>query len=335
MINTAPEYLAVLLEGCRQKLRDADSMVRLAGLARLMSEDINPSSLLDEIRLCLEDPDESVRQLAVSVLPRVGEGAVDPLLSATRTPQPLQVRIAAVAALGRMKAEARPAIGSLIECLGHEEQSMRSNAILSLSQIGEPTVPQLLACLGSESENVQIGAIDALGWMGAPAMAAVGSMKAALPERSFPVQVAGYAALVKISGDVTEGLPMLLAQLGHQDASVRRICIERLGELRETAVSAFPSILSCLQDQSGEVRAAAALALVRIKAQCAEALEMLIPLLTDAHPEARFKAALALATIGPTAQTALPALNTLKTDPDECIAGIAAAAIRSIEGRNT
>ena len=93
--------------------------------------------------------------------------------------------------------------------------------------------------------------------------------------------------------------------------------------------------MSCLQDQSGEVRAAAALALVRIKAQCAEAIEMLIPLLTDAHPEARFKAALALATIGPTAQTALPALNTLKTDPDECIAGIAAAAIRSIEGRNT
>ena len=166
-------------------------------------------------------------------------------------------------------------------------------------------------------------------------MAAVGSMKAALSERSLRVQMAGYAALVKITGDVTEGLPMLLAQLGHREASVRRISIERLGELREMAASAFSSILPCLQDQSGEVRAAAALALVRIKAQCAEAVEMLIPLLSDAHPETRFNTALALATIGPAAQTAMPSLNTLTADPDQHIAEIAAAAIRSINGRNT
>ncbi len=335
MINTAPANLDLLLEGCRQQLRDAHSLVRLAGLARLMPEDIDPSSLLDEIRLCLEDPDGSVRQLAVSVLPRVGTGAVDTLISATRTEQPLQVRIAAVAALGRLKGLARPAIGSLIECLGDEERNLRTNAILSLSRIGEPAVPQLIACLGSRDENVQRGAIDALGWIGPPAMAAVEGMKMALPECSLPVQAAGYAALVKITGDVAEGLPMLLARLGHQEAAVRRICIERLGELREMATSAFSSILPCLQDQSGEVRAATALALVRIKAQCAEAVGMLIPVLSDTHPEARINAAIALATIGPAAQTALPALNPLTADPDHRTAEIAAAAIRSIEGRNT
>ena len=335
MTNGSPANLAVILEDCRQKLHDTHDSMRLVGLAQLMLEDIDPSPLLAEIAICLDDPEEGVRQLAVSLLPKAGKGAVGPLIAATHADQPLQVRIAAVAALGRLKGEAQPAVGLLIECLGDEEQNLRTNAILSLSQIGEPAVPQLLACLGAGQENIQIGAIDALGWMGPPAMAAVGSLKAALSGLSLPAQLAGYAALVKITGDVAEGLPMLLAQLGHQEAPVRRTCIERTGELCAIAAGTLPALLPYLQDPSGEVRAATALALVRIKAQCDEAIETLIPLLHDAHPEARINAAIALATIGPAAQTALPALNTLTADPDKHLAGIAAAAIQRIEGRTS
>jgi HEAT repeat protein len=335
MTNGSPADQAVILEDCRQKLHETHNSMRLVGLARLMLEDIDPSPLLNEIRSCLQDPEESVRQVAVAVLPKVGRSAVDPLISATRTQQPLQVRIAAVAALGRLKGEAQPAIEPLIECLGDEEQNLRTNAILSLSQIGEPAVPHLLACLGTEQENIQIGAIDALGWMGPPAMAAVGSLKTALPGLSLSAQLAGYAALAKITGDAAEGLPMLLAQLGHQDAPIRRISIERTGELLSMAADALTVLLPCLLDPSSEVRAATALALVRIKAQCDEAVETLIPLLKDAHPEARINATIALATIGPAAQTALPDLNTLTNDPDKRLAGIAAAAIQRIEGQPT
>jgi HEAT repeat protein len=333
MINETPIKPAMVMEDCRRKLCDAHSSVRLEGLAQLMQENIEFSTLLGEIGNCLEDPEESVRQVAVAVLPKAGRGAVDPLISATRTQQPLQVRIAAVAALGRMKSGAQPAVGALIECLGDKEQHLRTNAALALGQIGEPAVPQLLACLGAEPENFRTEVIDALGWIGTPASAAVGSLKAALPELSLSARLAGYAALVKITGDPTEGLPMLLAELGHPEAQVRQTCIERTGELQTMATDALAAILPCLQDQSGEVRAATALALVRIKAQCVEAIEMLIPLLNDAHPEVRTNAAIALATIGSAAQNALPALNTLKTDPDARLAGLAAAAIQHIEGK--
>ena len=334
MTTAEPADLAVQLEDCRQKLRDTQSTLRLEGLARLMQEDIDPLPLLAEIGICLEDPEESIRLVAVTILSKVGGGAVGHLIAATRAEQPLQVRVAAIAALGRLKGEAQPAIGILIECLGGDDQNLRTNALLSLSQIGVPAVPQLIACLGAESENLQTGAIDALGWMGPPAMAAVGSLKAALPGLSLPVRLADYAALAKITGDSAEALPLLQAELGNPDAQVRRICIERMGELLALATHALPALLPRLQDESGEARAATALALARIKAQCDEAVEGLIPLLKDAHRESRINAAIALATIGPGAQAALPVLNTLTTDRDERIAEFAAAAIRSIEGHN-
>ena len=126
---------------------------------------------------------------------------------------------------------------------------------------------------------------------------------------------------------------MLLADNHHPQVQVRQTCIERIGELLTTASDALREILPFLQDKSGEVRAATALAVVRIKADCTEAVEMLIPLLQYPHREARINAGIALATIGPPAQSALPALNTLATDPDEHIAGVAATAIKRIEGR--
>jgi HEAT repeat protein len=334
-MTAASTISAGVLEECRQQLQDGRSLMRQAALARLMATagDADLSPLFQDIRICLEDPDEEVRQMAVAVLLKAGGTAAGFLVSATRPPQPINVRMAAVVALGQLKTEAQAAIEAMIECLGDDDRVLRTNAALALSRIGAPAVPRLVACLAAGDENVQIGAMDALGWMGPVARAAVEDLKAIAAKLELSARLADYGALVKITGHAAEGLPMLLAQLDHPQAAVRQTCIERMGELREKAAEAFAAIQPCLQDASGAIRAAAALALVRIKTQCPEAVEALIALLQDPDQNARINAAIALATIGPPAQAALRALKNLTGDPDERLCGIAAAAIQSIEGR--
>jgi len=315
----------------RHKLDSQHSPTRLTTLARLMIADADVSPVLEEISLCLEDPDEGVRQLAAALLPKAGPSAVGHLIAALDPQQPQSVRHAAVTALGGLGPDAQSAVVPLIACLTDEDPVLRANAVLALSRIGAPAIQGLTASLTSEDERIRIGAIEALGWMGPDARPAVGTLKAIFPQLSVETLMANHAALVKISGLAAEGVPMLVTRLDHPDARIRRICLERLAELRETAAEAIGPMLICLKDSSGEVRAAAALALACIKAHGTEVVGALIPLLEDPHPPARTHAAIALSTMGASAQPALPSLEKLQADPDENVAATATAAIQLIQ----
>jgi len=315
----------------RHKLQGQHSPTRLTTLARLMIADADLSPLLEEISLCLKDPDEGVRQLAAAVLPKAGPGAVDHLIMALDARQPPSVRHTAATALGGLGRDAQSAIAPLIACLADEDPVLRANAVLALSRIGAPAVEGLTACLMSGDERMRLGAIEALGWIGPDAGSAVGTLKAISLQLPVEAFMATHAALVKISGLAAEGVPMLAAQLEHPQARIRRSCLERLAELRETAGPALERILTCLEDPSGEVRAAAALTLACIEAKDAEAVDALTRLLEDAHPPARAHAAIALGAIGAPAQAALPSLQKLQADPDDRVVATATAAIQHIQ----
>ncbi len=315
----------------RQNLDSHHSPTRLATLARLMIADADVSPLLEDISLCLEDPDEGVRQLAAALLPKAGPGAVGHLIMALDTRQPLPVRQAAVTALGGLGPGAQSAVAPLIACLADEDPVLRANAVLALSRIGAPAVERLTASLTCGDERLQLGAIEALGWIGPDALSAVGMLKAISPQLPHETLMAKHAAMVKITGLAVEGVPLLVARLDQPDARIRRICLQRLAELRETAAEAIDPMLNCLKDPSGDVRAAAALALACIKAHSPEAVEALTRSLEDPHPPARTHAAIALGSIGPPAQAALTRLQQLQADPDEGIAATATAAIQHIQ----
>jgi len=327
-INTTP---TMPMTETRQKLDSHHSPTRLTTLARLMIADADMSPLLKEISLCLEDPDEGVRQLAAAVLPKAGPGAVGRLIMALDTRQPLSVRQAAVTALGGFGPDAQSAVAPLIACLADEDSVLRANAVLALSRIGAPAVEGLTASLASEDERVRLGAIEALGWIGPDARPSVGTLKAIFTQLPLETLMASHAAVVKITGLAAEGVSMLVARLDHPDARIRRICLELLAELREIAAEAVGPILTCLKDPVEEVRAAAALALACIKVHGTEAVEALTQLLEDPHPPARTHAAIALSTMGASAQPALTRLQQLQADPDESVAATATAAIQHIK----
>ncbi len=315
----------------RQNLDSHHSPTRLATLARLMIADADVSPLLEEISVCLEDPDEGVRQLAAALLPKAGPGAVDHLIMALDARQPPSVRQAAVTALGGLGPDAPSAVEPLIACLADEDPVLRTHAVLALSRIGTPAVEGLTACLTCGDERMRLGAIEALGWIGPDALPAVGILKAISPQLPVETLMAQHAALVKINGLAAEGVPMLVARLDHPDARIRRICLERLAELREIAAEATGPMLICLKDPAGEVRAAAALALACIKSHGTEVVEALTKLLEDPHPPARTHAAIALSTMGASALPALPSLQQLQADTDEGVAATASAAIQHIQ----
>jgi HEAT repeat protein len=334
MINAAPADMAVFLEACRQKLHDTHSPVRLEGLLRLMPEDINPSPLQKEISSCLEDSEENVRQLAVVILAQIGAPAVIALIQALDEKQPVAIRIAAASGLGRIGADAAPAIEPLCKCLHSDDERLRWHASFTLSKLGGTAVPTLQRMLNSSEPKVICAAVNSLEWLGRDAKMAIEDIKKLSSSSPLLIRLACYSSLVKITGDTAQGLPKLYASLNAEESLIRKTCIERIGFLVEIAKEAAPLLLPCLSDSAGEVRAAAALALARIGADQPGVVEGLILLLNDPNPEARTNAGIALSARGPAAISALPALRAMQTDQDPWVAKIAKAAIDWIE-KNT
>jgi len=141
------------------------------------------------------------------------------------------------------------------------------------------------------------------------------------------------AALARISGDASRGLPLLLRALDHADPAVRRQSLERITELGPAAHPAIPRILQCAADPAAEVRAAAALTLGRIRAPASDVVSPMVRLLEDASPEVRMNAMIVLASYGAEASSALPALRKWTGDTDRKTSVAASAAIERISGK--
>jgi HEAT repeat protein len=317
------------------QLQEPQNPLRPAALAQLLQSQWDTDQVLPAVSECLQDSSAMTRELAVLVLEKAGAPALDALIQATDTQQPLPVRIAAAAALGRLGGSAAPAVASLSRCVLSEQILLRDTAALALGFIGAAAVPALSALLQSDDDPIKMAALSALGRIGPPARAVIADLKNLCTAAGPALQPAACAALIKISGDPAEALPMLLEGLQHPDETVRKESIEHLGLLQTLARPTLSPLLPCLQDPAPAVRAACALALVRIDPQGTQITDALLPLLQDAEPEPRINAAIALGTIGPAAAAAVPGLTQMQNDADPKLAAIAGAALQRIVPRES
>jgi HEAT repeat protein len=297
---------------------------------RLLAGSAEGGMSIPDVSSCLADEDETTRELAVLVLEQAGASAVAPLTAATQDSQPAGVRIAAVAALGRIGPPAGTAAEPLCRYLEGDDDQLREHAALALGQIGIDALPPLIVQLGSADSRVQTAALNAIGYMGKDAGTAVEAVSGLCQAESLPLRLAACSVLVRISADPSQGLPVLLAAMEHEDGAIRKESVERIGELRDLAVEALPALRNCLGDREAAVRAATALTLARIPGGAAQTIALLTALLDDSDPDVIVNACMALATAGPEAAAALPRLQTLRNDPDQRTAGLAAAAIERI-----
>lgn len=298
---------------------------------RLLAGSAEGGMSIPDVSSCLADEDETTRELAVLVLEQAGASAVAPLIAATQDSQPAGVRIAAVAALGRIGPPAGTAAEPLCSCLEGDDDQLREHASLALGQIGIDALPPLIVRLGSADSRVQTAALNAIGYMGKDAGTAVEAVSGLCQAESLPLRLAACSVLVRISADPSQGLPVLLAAMEHEDGAIRKESVERIGELRDLVVEALPALRNCLGDREAAVRAAATLALARIPGGAAQAVAQLTTLLEDSDPEVCLNACIALGTVGPEAEAALPRLQTLNGGHDRRVADMALAAIERIE----
>jgi HEAT repeat protein len=320
------------LAGAQVTLQDRDDAVRLATLAGLLKPGVETSEVLGEVEACIDSSSENVRRVAVLVLGHLQPPAVPALARALDERHPISVRVCGASELGRAGADAGPAIDQLSKCLTAPDDLLRWHAAFALGKIGSAAVPSLKLMLRSPDPLVVSAAMDAAGWIGPGAKMALEDVRRLAASPVPAVRLACHSAMVKITGDVSMGLPMLLAALEDRDASVRAAALERIGHLRALARESAPSILRCMADQSREVRAAAALALARVEASTPQAVAALTRSLADPEPDVRANAGIALASFGPAATSALPALRLMQHTTEPRLAAIAKAAVERIEG---
>jgi HEAT repeat protein len=200
-----------------------------------------------------------------------------------------------------------------------------------LCKIGAPAAAALELMLRFPDPNTLAAAVSALAMIGPSAAQAAGSLDGLAARAPLPLQLACAAALGRITGDPARGLPILLGALASQDPAIRKLSLDRIGEMQEAGGPAAAYLLHSLGDPEAGVRAAAALAMARTRVPAAHSLPPLIRLLDDPAPEARVNASIALSALGREATQALPYLQAHGQDPDASVAAAASAAAGMIE----
>jgi HEAT repeat protein len=310
---------------CQEKRGEPDQV--LAALAGLLNPEVDPAPHLSGVAACLDHPEEPVRQLTAAVLGRIGAPAVPWLVRALLPEQPTAVRVIAALGLASAGPSAAGGIRELCRCLTAPNEGLRNAASVALGKIGAPAAASLELMLRFPDPNTLAAAVAALALIGPPASTTDGSLDSLAVRSPLPLQLACASALVRITGDPARGLPILLGAVANEDPAIRKLSLDRIGELQENGGAAAPYLIHSLGDPEPSVRAAAALAIARIRVPAAQSLPPLIMLLEDPAPQVRIHAAIALSALGREAAPSLPKLRAHTQDPDAKVAAAASAAV--------
>lgn len=258
-----------------------------------------------------DQSDDDLRWYVADALADIGPPAVPVLLDALATAD-ARGRLYAVRALGGMGVNASAGVPALATVMKYDQDAtVREQAVVALSSIGQSAVPALTEAISNES--VRCFALDALGEMDFGETPAdpqlIGALIRALKEEEDCVRWLAARALGKLGGDSESVLCALVGALGDGDSDVCRFAAESLGSFGARAKTAVPALIKqLLHEENVHARACAANALGRIAPESKEVVQALAAALQDDHWAPRRAAARTLASIGPGAQEAVPAL---------------------------
>jgi HEAT repeat protein len=221
-------------------------------------------------------------------------------------------RIAALLALGKAGAVARPVLPALIDALKDDDAEVRVQAQAALDRVGPATkedLPILSLALGDDAPEVRAFAAGAVGQLGMEARDQLPVLCELVEDGNAQVSAAAQKSREQIEKQL---LTDLTRRLKDDAPDTRRDAARELGEMGPDASSAIPSLTQALGDDNAAVRQAAADALVQMGP---EAVPVLVQTLTEENAAVRIAAVSALGRFGPDAQDAVPALMALTVDP--------------------
>jgi HEAT repeat protein len=301
------------LIGC---LNDPDEYVRRRVIDALAT--VGPlatSSLIELIAESLEaaarsQPRDSLPIYAADVFERIGANAVEaiPYLLAMLRIRNNRFQIAAIRALGQIRAADSEVVNVLVTKLGSVDEEVRAASAGALGRFGSIAIPCLLEALGHPQMHVREGAARALGNMGRSASAAVNALVSLLDDPEPLVQAAAAQALGQIRTHASQFLSKLISCIASENEYLRGSAIISLGRLGAAAAVAVPSLTGALSDDDWTIRGAAAASLSRFGGSAAGAVGALLELLDDPEERVRAAAVAALGAIGPVTAEVVPAL---------------------------
>lgn len=237
-------------------LRDPDAWVRYFA-ARGLGERRESGALDDLARLAFDDPAGQVRLAAIAAIGRSASVSAVPALAALASSDDLDVAAAALEALGETRRS--DALPPLHAALRHGDDGRRAAAARAIGRLDTPAAVDLLewAAAADVSAAVVSAAVDALAALAADAGSAAGAVKALIalsadPARQEPVIAAiGRLPAAQID-DIAHGLR-------DPRPSVRVAILRALARMRQAGASRW--LQTGLNDEAPEVRLAALTAL--------------------------------------------------------------------------
>ena len=226
----------------------------------------------------------TVRSAVVEALVRYGKRVTDLLIKQLVEAEDLEIRQAAVVALGRI---GDPRAGPALTRLLTVDPELTIAAAGAIAQIGDAGAFEgLLSLIGHPDVSVRQAAIAALNSLGHPGMATrlVDCLLDTDPlVRESAVKIAGYFAF-------DECVTLLLERCQDTDENVRRAAIELLPYLEDVPV--LPVLAQALEDATPKVRTSAVRALGQMES--AIAFPYLLSALNDLDAWVRYYAARAI-----------------------------------------
>ncbi len=240
----------------------------------------------------------------------------------------------AVDELGKLGAEAKPAVSALVQTLGGDDEELCCNAARTLGAIGpdaEEAVPALIDALKNGQPKVKAYAAFALGRIGKAAGDAAETLAEAAFDEDALVRRASIKSLRQIDAPKEKTRPVIKKILKEGDTQIIMPALRALAEQYEEGV---PYLREALKDN--DICYWACIVISDIGADAAAAVPEVTELLKQEDPDIRMHALIALGEIGEASVASLPAIiEALKNDEYEAVRFAAAFALGRIKKPDT
>jgi hypothetical protein len=179
----------------------------------------------------LGDKDAMKRSIAMNNLKRIGKPAIGALVE-TLKDENLEARKGAVGALGLMGADAKDAIGAMVDVLNGDDKPLYVYAGYSLVKIEEPPFPMVTELLKDGKLPVRRAIVENLGGFGQKAVAL---LILALKDEDPLVRNYACWGLGKIGPEAKDAIGALTLATKDDDKNFQHQAIEALKKIKPTA----------------------------------------------------------------------------------------------------
>ncbi len=242
-----------------------------------------------------------------------------------------KTRSVVTAQLEQGKSDAAPVLIELLQQTGPDAAELRWTAAEILGSIGPSTGagPALLAALEDPDPHVRAVAARWLAAVGVPAEDAVPVLIAML---KFDQSIEVTRAISQYRGEAKSALPDLVDILTDKslDSETRWNAARTIGKIGPDAAEALPVLVASLEDEVATVREHAAEAFGDIGPLAGDCVPALVAVLDDPATRVRRDAVRSLGQIGNASVVAVPEIKALLDDPEEIVRDAAKNALRAI-----